>query len=211
MVNVCFYFQVHQPFRMKKYSIFDIGRDHDYFDSKKNIDTMLKVAKKCCLPMNSLLLNLLNDIDEFKIAFSITGTALEQFESYCPEVLQSFKDLADTGKVEFLSETYHHSLSYLHSKEEFKEQVEMHYNKIRKLFRYKPTVFRNTELVYNNELAAYVERMGFKAVLAEGWDPYLQWRSPNFVYRPYGCSKIKLLLKNYRLSDDIAFRFSNRG
>ena len=211
MVNICFYFQVHQPFRMKKYSIFDIGRDHDYFDSKKNIDTMLKVAKKCYLPMNSLLLNLLNDIDEFKIAFSITGTALEQFESYCPEVLQSFKDLADTGKVEFLSETYHHSLSYLHSKEEFKEQVEMHYNKIRKLFRQKPTVFRNTELVYNNELAAYVERMGFKAVLAEGWDPYLQWRSPNFVYRPYGCSKIKLLLKNYRLSDDIAFRFSNRG
>ncbi|MCX8147096.1 MAG: glycoside hydrolase family 57 protein [Candidatus Woesearchaeota archaeon] len=211
MVDICFYFQVHQPFRLKKYSVFDIGKNRDYFDSKKNSEIINKIAKKCYFPMNNLLLDLLEGIKNFKIAFSITGTALEQFEKYNPDVLQSFRDLAKTKKVEFLSETYYHTLSYLYSKEEFKEQVEMHKKRIRELFNYHPKVFRNTELIYNNEIAAYAEKMGYKAILAEGWDHYLEWRSPNFVYRPYGCKKIRLLLKNYRLSDDIAFRFSNRG
>ncbi len=211
MVNICFYFQVHQPFRLRRYPIFDIGKSRDYFDSSKNISTMRKVADKCYLPMNRLLLNVMDEIPEFKASFSVTGTALEQFEQYCPEVLDSFKELKRTGRVEFLSETYHHTLAYLYSKDEFREQVEMHRKKIKKLFGAKPKVFRNTELIYNNEIAAYAEKMGFKAILAEGWDHYLQWRSPNFVYTPYGCSRIKLLLKNYKLSDDIAFRFSNRG
>ncbi|MBU0536001.1 MAG: glycoside hydrolase family 57 protein [Nanoarchaeota archaeon] len=211
MVNICLYFQVHQPFRLRNYSVFEIGKNNEYFDSKKNIQTMLKVAEKCYLPMNRLLLDHLKNIDGFKVAFSITGTAIEQFEKYCPEVLQSFKDLAATGKVEFLSETYYHSLSYLYSKQEFKDQIEMHMALMKKHFKAKPTVFRNTELIYNNEMAAFVEKLGYKAMIAEGWDNYLQWRSPNFVYRPYGTSKIKLLLKNYRLSDDVAFRFSNKG
>ncbi|MBD3313864.1 alpha-amylase, partial [Candidatus Woesearchaeota archaeon] len=142
MVNICFYFQVHQPFRLRKYSVFDIGKSTDYFDSKKNIQTMLKVANKCYLPMNQLLLDQLNSIEGFKIAFSITGTALEQFEEYSPDIIQSFKDLAKTGKVEFLSETYHHSLSYLYSKSEFREQVDMHRKKMRKLFNARPKVFR---------------------------------------------------------------------
>ena len=211
MVNICFYFQVHQPFRLRNYPIFDIGKSSEYFDSKKNISTMQKVAEKCYLPMNRLLLRQIEETDGFKASFSVTGTAIEQFEQYCPEVLDSFRQLAATGKVEFLSETYHHSLAYLHSKDEFMEQVDMHRRKIKKLFGMKPKVFRNTELIYNNEIAAYAEKMGFKAILAEGWDHYLQWRSPNFIYRPYGCDKIKLLLKNYKLSDDIAFRFSNKG
>lgn len=215
MVNLCFYFQVHQPFRLRKYSVFDIGKSNDYFDRKKNIEVISKVGKKCYLPMNNLLLEQINEHKnsdrDFKAAFSITGTALEQFEQYYPDILQSFKDLADTKKVEFLSETYYHSLSYLYSKDEFKEQVEMHRRKIKKLFGQNPTIFRNTELIYNNEMAKYIEDMGYKGILAEGWDHCLGWRSPNFVYRPVGCSKIKLLLKNYRLSDDIAFRFSNRS
>jgi alpha-amylase len=217
MVDVCFYFQVHQPFRLRKYSVFEIGKSGsqscvpDYFDHEKNEKTMQKIAGKCYLPMNNLLLGLLNDIEDFKASFSLTGTAIEQFERYSPQVLQSFRDLADTGKVEFLSETYYHTLSYLYSKREFKQQVEMHSRKIKDLFHQKPKVFRNTELIYNNELAGYVENMGYKAILAEGWDHHLQWRSPNFVYKPFGCNNIKLLLKNYRLSDDIAFRFSNKG
>lgn len=215
MVNICFYFQVHQPFRLRKYSVFDIGKNDNYFDRKKNIEVMHKVGRKCYLPMNRLLLDLIekhkDSKREFKVAFSLTGTAMEQFEEYFPDVLQSFKDLAKTKRVEFLSETYYHSLSYLYSKDEFVDQVEMHSNKIKKLFGQKPTIFRNTELIYNNEMAKFVEWMGFKGILAEGWDHYLGWRSPNFVYKPVGCSKLKLLLKNYRLSDDIAFRFSNRS
>ncbi|MFO8016318.1 MAG: glycoside hydrolase family 57 protein [Candidatus Woesearchaeota archaeon] len=219
MVSVCFYFQVHQPYRLRNYSVFDIGRDmekkNSYFDNKKNIEVMHKIGKKCYLPMNQLLLDAIEqhkgDEKEFKVSFSLTGTAMEQFEQYYPDVLQSFRDLAKTKRVEFLSETYHHSLSFLHSKDEFREQVDMHRKHIKKTFGFRPSIFRNTELIYNNEMARFVEGMGYKGMLAEGWDNCLGWRSPNFIYRPAGCSSMKLLLKNYRLSDDIAFRFSNKG
>ena len=213
MVAICFYFQVHQPFRVKEYKIFDIGKNDNYFDDKLNHDIMRKVAQKCYLPMNNLLLELIEKYDgSFKVAFSISGVAIEQMELYAPDVLESFKKLAQTGCVEFLSETYYHSLSFLYSKDEFRRQVEMHRDKILEHFNYVPKVFRNTELIYNNELANYIENMGFSGIIAEGWEKHLGFRSPNFVYHPKTTSgNLSLLLKNYKLSDDIAFRFSNQG
>jgi alpha-amylase len=211
MVDVCFYFQVHQPYRMKHYSIFQIGKDSNYFDDDKNREVMQKVASKCYLPANKLMLELLERYPEFRVAFSISGTALDQFKEYSPEVLDSFRKIAETGRVEFLDETYYHSLSFLYSKKEFFDQVEKHNLAVRKLFKCSPKVFRNTELIYNNDVAEYAGKMGYKAVLAEGADHILQWRSPNFVYAPKCGGKIKLLLKNYKLSDDIAFRFSDRS
>jgi len=195
---------------MRKYNIFDVGNNQNYFDEKKNVEILKKISKKCYLPTNALLLKLLNKHEKFKVAFSFSGVFLEQLEQYEPKVLESFMSLVNTGKVELLSETYYHSLAYLYSKREFKEQVDMHRNKIRELFGVSPTVFRNTELIYNNDMAKYVENLGYKAILSEGADHILGWRSPNFVYRPIGCNKIKVLMKNYRLSDDIAFRFSDR-
>ena len=210
MSALCFYFQVHQPYRLRHYTFFDIGVDSFYEDEDANCGIMLKVARKCYLPMNALLLKLIRKYDSrFKVSFSISGTALEQFEAYAPEVIQSFRELVATGCVELLSETYNHSLAFLYSPEEFREQVALHDERIEALFGVTPRVFRNTELIYNNDLARAVEAMGYKAVLAEGADHVLGWRSPNFVYRPAGCDRLKLLLKNYRLSDDIAFRFSN--
>lgn len=213
MVSVCFYFQVHQPFRMRRYSVFDIGNNSNYFDESKNREVCLKVARKCYIPANNTILELIKKHNgKFRVSYSITGVALEQFEKYAPQVIDSFKELAATGCVEFLSETYFHSLSYLYSKEEFKEQVEMHKKKIKELFGVTPKVFRNTELIFNNELASFVEGMGYKGIIAEGADHILGWRSPNFVYTPVATKgKIRLLLKNYKLSDDVAFRFSNRG
>lgn len=211
MVSVCFYFQVHQPFRLRKYSVFDIGNNSDYFDEHKNRQIIEKVARKCYLPTNKLLLKLIKKHKgNFKVSFSISGVALDQFQKYAPEVLHSFKELASTGCVEFLNETYYHSLSYLFDKDEFKEQVMKHREKIKDLFGQEAKAFRNTELIYNNELANFVQGMGYEVILAEGADHILGWRSPNFVYTPKTADKMKLLLKNYRLSDDVAFRFSNK-
>lgn len=215
MASVCFYFQVHQPLRMKRYRIFNIGRDHEYFndDSENNLNNkkiLKKVASKCYIPANNTLLHLLRKYPKFKISYSLSGVFMEQLEKYSPEALDSFLALAQTGRVEFLSETYFHSLSFLYSRDEFHHQVERHREKIYNLFRQTPTVFRNTELIYSNELAKEVEAMGYKGVVAEGADHILGWRSPNFLYKPKGTKKIKLLLKNYKLSDDIAFRFSCR-
>ncbi len=211
MVNVCFYFQVHQPERLRNYTVFDIGNKHNYFDEQKNREVMEKVARKCYLPMNNLILRLIKRYKgKFKVSYSISGIAINQFEKYSPKVLESFKELAQTGCVDFLTETYHHSLSFIYSKEEFRNQVEMHKNKIKELFGIEPTVFRNTELIFNNELAEEVHKIGFNTVLAEGADKILGWRSPNFVYTSLN-KNVKLLLKNYKLSDDIAFRFSNKG
>lgn len=215
MSSICFYFQVHQPWRVKRYRIFDIGKDHNYFsdDSHANLNNeriLRKVMNKCYLPANAVLLEMLNKYPQFRISFSLSGVFLEQIEQYSPEVVDSFQRLVDTGRTEILSETYYHSLSFLYSREEFQSQVQMHKKKIKKLFGVSPTVFRNTELIYNNEVAKLVEEMGYKGILAEGADRILGWRSPNFLYRPKGTKKIKLLLKNYRLSDDIAFRFSSK-
>ena len=212
MAAVCFYFQVHQPYRLRHYTFFDIGADAFYEDEDANCDILLKVARKCYLPMNALLLSLIRRHEgRFKVSFSLSGTALDQFVAYAPELIQSYRELVATGCVELLSETYNHSLAFLYSPEEFREQVRLHDDRIEELFGVRPTVFRNTELIYNNALARTVEDMGYAAILAEGADHVLGWRSPNYVYRPTGCGKLKLLLKNYRLSDDIAFRFSDRN
>jgi alpha-amylase len=216
MSSICFYFQVHQPLRIKKYRYFDIGKKSSYFNDKSETDLnneriLQKVAGKSYLPTNKLLLELLEKHPEFKVSFSLSGLAIEQFEKYSPETLESFQKLVDTKRVELLSETYYHSLSFLYSKEEFKSQIDLHADKLKKLFGIKrPKVFRNTELIYNNELAVHVESLGYKGILAEGADHILGWRSPNFVYKPVGTKNIKLLLKNYKLSDDIAFRFSEK-
>jgi alpha-amylase len=211
MASVCFYFQVHQPYRLRPYTVFDT--DSDYFDEGKNSEVCRKVANKCYLPANRLMLDLINKYKgKFRISYSVTGCFLEQLETYAPEVLLTFKELAATGCVEFLGETYYHSLSSLYSQNEFAEQIKAHKSIIRELFGQTPKVFRNTELIYNNQLAERIEKIGgFTAILAEGADHILGYRSPNFVYQPVTCQKLKLLLKNYRLSDDIAFRFSNRA
>lgn len=201
--------------RIKRYRVFDIGRDSSYFnddsESKLNNRKIIeKVAGKCYLPANAVMLDLLNEYPDFKISFSLSGIFLEQLEKYHPETLRSFQKLVETGRAEILSETYYHSLSFLYSKDEFKRQVDLHRHKVKELFGVTPKIFRNTELIYNNDLALTVEEMGYKGILAEGADHVLGWRSPNFLYRPAGTKNIKLLLKNYRLSDDIAFRFSSR-
>ncbi len=210
MSAICFYFQVHQPYRLRHYTFFDIGENSWYEDENANCGILLKVARKCYLPMNALLLRLIRRHEgRFKVSFSLSGTVLDQFEAYAPEVIQSYRELVATGCVELLSETYAHSLAFLYSPEEFREQVRLHDDRIEELFGVRPVVFRNTELIYNNALAHDVEAMGYRAILAEGADHVLGWRSPSFVYRPQGCTHLGLLLKNYRLSDDIAFRFSN--
>jgi alpha-amylase len=212
MPSVCFYFQVHQPFRLRRYGLFDIGRKSDYFDDAKNREVALKVAHKCYLPANALLYELIQRHEgDFKVAFSITGTALEQFERWCPEVLESFQKLVATGCVELLGETYHHSLAFLADRGEFDVQVDAHRARIEHLFGARPQVFRNTELIFSNEVAHHVAARGFRGVLAEGADRVLGWRSPHFLYAPAGRPELKLLLKSYRLSDDIAFRFGDRG
>jgi alpha-amylase len=210
MPSVCLYFQVHQPYRLRHYSFFDVGRCHDYEDSEKNRQILNKVAEKCYLPTNAVMLNLIKKYQgKFRIAFSITGVALDQFEESRMDVLDSFKKLADTGCVEFLCETSAHSLAFLFSRREFREQVAMHKKRIQSLFGQTPETFRYTELIYNNELSEVIEKMGYKVILAEGADKILGWRSPDFVYQPAGCMKLKLLLRHYSLSDDISFRFSN--
>ena len=210
MASICFYFQVHQPLRLRHYTVFD--ENDQYFDDYKNSSICRKVANKCYLPTNRLLLNLIRRFEgRFKIAYSLTGVLLEQLQLFAPEVLSTFDALAETGCVEFLGETYYHSLSYLYSHDEFIEQVDKHSETIEKFFGQKPKIFRNTELIYNNDLANLIESTGrFDAIISEGADHILGYRSPNYLYRPRGCEKLKLLLKNYKLSDDIAFRFSNR-
>jgi alpha-amylase len=215
MPAICLYFQVHQPQRLKKYRVFDIGHDHDYFrdtgnNTRNNRQIIDKVAGKCYLPANQTLLHLLKQHPQFKISFSLSGVFLEQLEEFSPETLKSFQQLVATGRCEILSETYYHSLSFLYSPPEFDSQVDLHKSKIKSLFHTVPKVFRNTELIYNNDLARHVEQLGFSGIIAEGADHILGWRSPNYIYQPVGTKKIKLLLKNYQLSDDIAFRFSSR-
>jgi alpha-amylase len=212
MTSICFYFQVHQPFRLKRYSFFNIGNDPMYEDDVLNKQVLDKVAEKCYLKTNQKMLELIERHQgKFRISYSISGMAIEQFERYRPDILESFVKLANTGCVEFLSETYNHSLCYLFSKSEFKRQVEKHKRKIQHYFNQTPKVFRNTELIYNNDLAMFIEKMGYKGIVCEGVDRHLGHRSANFLYQPVGTTNIKALLKNYKLSDDIAFRFSDQN
>ncbi len=212
MRSICFYFQVHQPYRLRNYRFFDIGEKHDYFDTFNNSFIMRRVADKNYIPMNALLLDLINEYGSaFKVSFSISGVALDQFAEYAPDVLDSFKRLADTGNVEFLAETYSHSLAALKSKEEFEKQVKIQSDKIKQYFGVEPTTFRNTELIYSDEIGAMVADMGYKTMLTEGAKHVLGWRSPNYAYTNAINPKLKLLLKNFQLSDDIAFRFSQQS
>lgn len=211
---IVLYLHVHQPFRIRHYTVFDSGARHDYFNAAYEDDTsneriLKKVAEKSYIPTNRHLLRLLQENPGFKLSLSITGTVIEQLEQWSPEALQSFKDLVATGRVEILAETYHHTLAFFYSRSEFEMQVEMHRNKIQEVFGQSPRVFRNTELAYNNDLAYWADHAGYKGVLAEGWDPVLDWRSPNYVYQPAYTDNIRLLMKNYKLSDDIAFRFGD--
>ena len=212
MKTVCLYFQVHQPWRLKTYRFFNIGKDHNYLDDLTNRAIMQKIARECYLPMNALLLKLIKENKgAFRVSFSLTGNVVEQFKLYAPEVLDSFRELVGTGCVELLAETYSHSLAALSSKEDFVEQVKAHTAMLKKEFGVKPKAFRNTELIYSDEIGAMVGELGFKTMLAEGAKHVLGWKSPNFVYASAGDQSLRLLLRNYKLSDDIAFRFSNQG
>ncbi len=214
--GITFYLHVHQPLRVRQYSVFDTSIEHDYFvdsdtRSERNNEAVFnKVAEKSYRPMNELLLKLLDTQPDFKVSLSITGTFLEQAEMWAPDVIESFQKMVKSGRVEILGETYYHSLAFFYSRPEFERQVETHKAKIKELFGVEPKVFRNTELAYNDELAQWADEAGYKGILAEGWDPILDWRSPNFVYKPEGTKDIALLLKNYKLSDDLAFRFGNK-
>ena len=214
--GIVLYLHVHQPFRVRQYSIFDTAESHDYFNEpddstdRNNKKVFLKVAEKSYRPMNALLEKMLASHPDFKLSLSITGTFIEQAQRWAPDVIESFQRIVATGRVDIVAETYYHSLAFFYSRSEFERQVELHRNTIRDLFGVETSVFRNTELAYNNDLAKWADDYGFKGILAEGWDPILEWRSPNHVYRPVGTKHINLLLKNYRLSDDLAFRFSNK-
>lgn len=215
MRAICLYLHIHQPNRYREYSIFDVSNSSDYFQDdyngrQSNERIFRKVAKKSYFPMLALLERSMEKYPGFKASFSITGTWIEQAEKWAPELLTQIKRMVDRGQAEIVGETYYHSLAFFYNRDEFEAQVAQHADKIKQIFGTKPQVFRNTELAYNDELARWADAAGYKGILAEGWDKILGWRSPNHVYQPAGCNNIKLLLKNYRLSDDIAFRFSNR-
>lgn len=215
--SVVLYLHAHQPWRVKPYSAFNMGSDHMYFnDESPSVDTnnrfiIDKVSEKSYLPTNAVLKELLLKHPDFKLSLSITGTLIEQLETWRPDVLKSFQDIVATGKVEIVAETYHHSLAFFYSRAEFVRQVAAHARKIQEVFGVAPTAFRNTELSYNNELASWADEAGYKAIITEGWDPILGWRSPNYVYKPVNTHNIKLLMKNYKMSDDVAFRFSDKN
>ena len=210
MKTICFYFQIHQPFRLKRYRFFDIGNDHYYYDDFQNEEIIRRIAERCYVPANKLMLEMIKSSGgKFKIAFSISGTALEQMEIYTPEVIDGLKELAATGNVEFLSETYAHSLASLGDPEEFKAQVKKHKDKIYTMFGVKPKVFRNTELIYSDDISAEVYNLGFKYMLTEGAKHILGWKSPNYVYTSGEQPQLKVLLKNDRFSEDISIRFNN--
>ena len=212
--GIVLYLHVHQPWRVREYTVFDTASRHDYFGdfnepNRNNREIFNKVANKSYRPMTQLLKRLLDQHPDFRVSLSISGTVLEQAEAWGPDVIEAFRELVKTGRVEIVADTYYHSLSFFFSRPEFERQVEMYRAKIRDVFGVETKVLRNTELSYDNNLAKWADDNGFKGVLAEGWDPILGWRSPNYVYKPVNTKQTKLLMKNYRLSDDIAFRFSN--
>ncbi len=216
MRGICLYLHIHQPFRYRAYSIFDVANNENYFDdpnyhSKQNNERIFrKVAEKSYYPTFDLLESNLNKHEGFKFSLSITGVWLEQAERWAPDLIKRLQKMVKTGRVELVAETYYHSMAFFYNRDEFKDQVALQVKKFKELFGVTPKVFRNTEFSYNDEVGKVVEELGFSACLAEGWDKILGWRSPNFVYKAAGTKNLKLLLKNYRLSDDIAFRFSNK-
>ena len=210
MASVCFYFQLHQPYRLRRYNVFHT--EPSYFDHYQNAEILRKVAHKCYVPATTVILDLIRRSEgRFRVSYCMSGVLIDQLQRHCPEAVDQFVELAQTGCVEFLNETYHHSLAFLYSRDEFRAQVELHAALVENLFGQTPRVFRNTELIYNNDLAHYVASLDrYDGILAEGADHILGWRNPNYLYRPPHADGMALMLKNYRLSDDIAFRFSNR-
>jgi len=211
-MNLCLYFQVHQPLRLRNYRFFEMGAVHNYYDDYQNQYLLNRIADRCYIPMNNLLLDLIKKHGKkFSVSLSISGVALDQFEWYAPHVLESFQALAKTGQVEFIAETYYHSLASLNDSDEFEKQVKKHSERIQKLFGKKPTTFRNTELIYSDEIGARVSKLGFNTILTEGAKHILGWKSPNYLYCNAIDSKLNVLLRNYQLSDDISFRFSDQN
>ncbi len=212
MTDICIYAQVHQPFRLRQFRLFDIGSETEYFDTETNRRILRRVADKCYIPANRLLADLIRQSDgQFRVALSLSGVLLDQMAEWAPDALRSFQELVETGGVELLGETYFHSLASLASEEEFVAQVERHRRTIQRYFGQRPTVFRNTELIYWDGLAPAIAALGFTAVMVEGADHVMQWRSPNHVYHADGMPALRLIPRNYQLSDDVGFRFSNRG
>ena len=216
MRAICLYLHIHQPIRYREYSIFDVGNNSNYFsdeyDSRQNNERIFKrVAKKSYYPMFELLLKNMKVYSNFNVSLSITGTWLEQAKKWEPKLIEMIRLMVDRGQAEIVGETYYHSLAFFYDLDEFNDQVKLHAQKIESLFGVEPSVFRNTELAYNDDLAEWAEEHGYKGILAEGWEKILGENSPNHVFRPANCKNLKLLLKNYRLSDDIAFRFSDRS
>lgn len=209
MKALCLYFQVHQPLRLKRYRFFEIGNDHYYYDDYTNESIIRKLAYDCYLPANNILMDLiLSHKGKFKLSFSISGLTLDQFEQYAPEVIESFQELAATGCVEFLAETDVHSLVSLKNKDEFTNQVKAHAQRIEKLFGQKPRIFRNTELIYSDSIGEMVAELGYKGILTEGARHVLDWKSPNYLYCSATNPELKVLMRNYKLSDTIAFGFT---
>ncbi|MGH7534197.1 MAG: glycoside hydrolase family 57 protein, partial [Gemmatimonadales bacterium] len=211
MPDICIYAQVHQPYRLRRYRIFDIGVDSGYFDNTANRAILRRVADKCYIPTNRILKEAIERSGgRFRIALSLSGVVLDQLEATAPDALESFQALVATGGVELLSETFYHSLSALCDPDEFRAQVELHQQAIERHFGVRPTVFRNTELIYDDAIAPMVARMGYRAMLVEGAERVLGWRSPNYVYQAASVPGFRLIPRNYRISDDVGFRFSNR-
>ena len=212
MKTICFYFQIHQPFRLRRYRFFDIGNNHYYYDDFQNEEIFHRISEKCYLPANRAIMEMIRKSGgKFKVAFSISGTALEQMEIYAPEVIDSFRELAGLGCVEFLAETYAHSLASIGDPEEFKAQVRMHTEKVKALFGVEPKVFRNTELIYSDDISELVYELGFEGMLTEGAKHVLGWKSPNYVYASAIRPQLKLLLKNDRFSEDLSIRFDDHS
>ncbi len=210
MKKICFYFQIHQPYRLKRYRFFNIGRDHYYYDDFSNEDILQQIAARSFVPANKMLLDLINASNgEFKFALSVSGVALDQMEIYAPEVIEGLQQLSRTGSVEFLAETYSHSLSSVIDPIEFQNQVKRQAEKIKLLFDQEPKVFRNTEMIYSDDIADLVYSMGYTKMIGEGAKHVLSWRSPNFVYKSENQPNLKLLLRNSQFSDDVSMRFSD--
>lgn len=210
MKNICFYFEIHRPVRLKRYRFFDIGNDHYYYDDFQNEDHIRFLAEQSYLPANKAIYEMIrNSNGKFRCAYSFSGIALEQLEQYAPEVIDSFIELAKTDCVEFLAETYAHSLASIYDYNEFEQEVKMQVDKIESLFGKKPTAFRNSELIYSDEIGEKIYQLGFKTILIDEVSHVLGWKSPNFIYSHPSIQRLKLLVRNFGLSDDIAFRFSN--
>ena len=210
MKTICLYFQIHQPFRLRRYRFFDIGNDHYYYDDFQNGEIFKKVADMCYIPATRAIIDMIKKSDgQFKLAFSISGVALEQMEIYSPELIDNFVELIDLGCVEFLAETYAHSLSSLGDHDEFRAQVNMHTEKIKSIFGVTPKVFRNTELIYSDDISDLIYDMGYRGMLTEGAKHVLGWKSSNYMYSSAAHPEIKLLLKNDRFSEDLSMRFAD--